>query len=341
MHAPFALRAKAEKAEKVLSTWIRPRSWLVAIVIAGVALAAYFERGTLYDWFAGPQMAATIPVSGNIEAHQSVLGFKTVQSRIVELPFDEGQWVDKGTLIARLDDSDYRQQVAINQAALDMQQRQLAAAEQDLTATGQTVQSDAADLTFRQQEYDRAAMLLKQGSGTVEQRDQTYAALRQSTAAHERDVALKNAAERQVELAKAVIESAAATLKMSQIVLGYTVLTAPFSGVIQVRQAEVGEIMVPGTPVVTSPISITFGCAPTSTRPISAGCATARRRTSPPRPIREKPTRGASLSSRPMQNSRRKAWRPTLSASRSSIASASTSITPRTNLFRACPRTRC
>ncbi len=251
MHAPFALRAKAEKAEKVLSTWIRPRSWLVAIVIAGVALAAYFERGTLYDWFAGPQMAATIPVSGNIEAHQSVLGFKTVQSRIVELPFDEGQWVDKGTLIARLDDSDYRQQVAINQAALDMQQRQLAAAEQDLTATGQTVQSDAADLTFRQQEYDRAAMLLKQGSGTVEQRDQTYAALRQSTAAHERDVALKNAAERQVELAKAVIESAAATLKMSQIVLGYTVLTAPFSGVIQVRQAELGEIMVPGTPVVT------------------------------------------------------------------------------------------
>ena len=38
---------------------------------------------------------------------------------------------------------------------------------------------------------------------------------------------------------------------MSQIVLGYTVLRAPFAGVIQVRQAELGEIMVPGTPVVT------------------------------------------------------------------------------------------
>ena len=149
MHAPFALRAKAEKAENAMRTWIRPRSWLVAIVIAGVALAAYFERGTLYDWFAGPQGAATILVSGNIEAHQSVLGFKTVQSRIVELPFDEGQWVDEGTLIARLDDSDYRQQVAINQAALDMQQHQLAAAEQNLTATGQTVESDAADLELQ------------------------------------------------------------------------------------------------------------------------------------------------------------------------------------------------
>ena len=251
MHAPLAQRSKAEKTEVAARTWAGPRAWLIAIVVAGTALAAYFERGTLYDWFAGPRVAATILVSGNIEAHQSVLGFKTVQSRIVELPFDEGQWVDKGTLIARLDDADYRQQVAINEAALNMQEQQLAAAEQNLSATTQTVESDVADLTFRQQEYDRAALLLKQGSGTVEQRDLTYAALRQSTAAHERDIALKNAAARQVELAKAAIESAQATLKMSQIVLGYTVLTAPFSGVIQVRQAELGEIMVPGTPVVT------------------------------------------------------------------------------------------
>ena len=71
-----------------------------------------------------------------------------MQSRIVELPFDEGQWVDAGTLIARLDDFDYRQQetLAINQAALDVAQRQLAAAEQNLTAARQTVESDVADL---------------------------------------------------------------------------------------------------------------------------------------------------------------------------------------------------
>ena len=33
--------------------------------------------------------------------------------------------------------------------------------------------------------------------------------------------------------------------------LGYTVLRAPFDGVILVRQAELGEVMLPGTPVVT------------------------------------------------------------------------------------------
>ncbi len=250
MHAPFTLRSTLGEIKAAAPK--RKRAWAIAVVvIVGVAVTTYFARRPLQRWMFGPSVAASILVSGNIEAHQAVLGFKTVQSRIVELPFDEGQWVDAGTLIARLDDSDYRQQVAIDQAALDVAQRQLAAAEQNLTAARQTVESDVADLEFRQQEYDRAAQLLEKGSGTVEQRDQTYATLRQSTAAHERDQALRNAAERQAELATASIRSAQETLKMSQIVLGYTVLYAPFSGVIEVRQAELGEIMVPGTPVVT------------------------------------------------------------------------------------------
>lgn len=251
MHSPLTPRSTIEKVAQTAAR--RPqRLWLLVVVlIAAVALAAYFERSTLHDWLFGRQVAATILVSGNIEAHQAVLGFKTVQSRIVELPFDEGQWVDAGTLIARLDDSDYRQQVAVNDAALEMQKRQLAAAEKNLVAAQRTVEFDAADLEFRDVEYKRADFLLQKSAGTVQQRDQTYAAWRQATAAHQRDQALQNAAERQVELAQASIRNATETLKLSQIVLDYTILRAPFSGVIQVRQAELGEIMVPGTPVVT------------------------------------------------------------------------------------------
>jgi len=249
MHAPQPLRSSIETAARNMRT----RNWLLVVVfvIAAAGIAGYFERGSLHDWLFGPQIAPTIPLSGNIEAHQSVLSFKTVQSRIIELPFDEGQWVEAGTLIARLDDSDYRQQVAVNEANLETQKRQLAAAEKNLAAAQRTVEFDAADLEFREAEYKRADFLLQKGAGTVEQRDQTYAAWRQSTAAHQRDEALANAAERQVELAQANIQSAAETLKLSKIVLDYTILRAPFSGVIQVRQAELGEIMVPGTPVVT------------------------------------------------------------------------------------------
>jgi HlyD family secretion protein len=113
------------------------------------------------------------------------------------------------------------------------------------------VEADAADLELKKADFSRADTLLKTGSGTAQVRDQTYAALRQSTAALERDQALRSAAERQVDLAKANIHNAEEALKMAQIVLGYTTLRAPFDGVITVRQAELGEIMAPGTPVVT------------------------------------------------------------------------------------------
>jgi HlyD family secretion protein len=231
----------------------RSRLALIALacVVAGAAMAAFWKRDVLMAWLAGSGGTTTIVVSGNIEAHQAVLGFKTVQSRIVELPFNEGQWVKAGTLIAKVDDSDYRQQVTISEAALEVQKRQLAAAEQNLAAAKRTVESDAADLELANLQFARADDLMKKGAGTIEARDQTSAALKKANAAIERDRALQLAAERQVDLAEANIRNADESLKLAKIVLGYTTLVAPFDGVITVRQAELGEIMVPGTPVIT------------------------------------------------------------------------------------------
>jgi HlyD family secretion protein len=231
--------------------WIKATSVVAAILLAGGGMAAYSFRDAVWTWFGWSGQVGTILVSGNIEAHQSVLGFKTVQSRIVELPFDEGKWVKAGTVIARLEDSDYRQQVTIAEAALEGQRRQLATAEQNLVAAGKIVEADAADLEMKNSDFWRADTLLQKGAGTVQARDQANAALRQSNAIHARDEALQSAAERQVELAKANVHNAEEALKMAQIVLGYTTLCAPFDGVIVVRQAELGEIMAPGTPVVT------------------------------------------------------------------------------------------
>jgi HlyD family secretion protein len=159
--------------------------------------------------------------------------------------------VTAGTVIARLDDSDYRQQVAIDEATLDVQRRQLASSEQTLEASLKTLVSDEADVTQKSMDYDRYQALWKNGNTSTQVRDQAQTSLKQSTAALERDRALARVAERNVDLARAGIHSAEETLKMAQIVLGYTVLRAPFDGVILVRQAELGEVVMPGTPVVT------------------------------------------------------------------------------------------
>src|SRR5208283_2867344 len=190
-------------------------------------------------------------VSGNIEAHESVLSFKTVQSRIVELPFDEGQTVKAGTVIARVDDADYKQQVAIAEAALNAQMRQLDVAEQNVDATRRTVVSDEADVALKELEFDRAQTLLTKGAGTIDARDVAETALKQSRAALERDEALESAADKSVALTIANIGSARANLELTKITLGYTTLNAPFDGVILVRQAELGEVISPGAAIVT------------------------------------------------------------------------------------------
>ena len=222
-----------------------------AALAMAAAVAAFGVDAPLRDWFGAGRQERTLLVSGNIEAHESVLSFTTVQARVVELPFDEGQWVKAGTVIARLDDSDYRQQVAIDEAALAVQKRQLAASEQTLEASQHTVVSDEADLAQKNLDYARYLALWKNGNASTQVRDQAQTALKQSNAALDRDRALERVAERNVELAQANIQSAEEALKMAQIVLGYTVLRAPFDGVILVRQTELGEVMMPGTPVVT------------------------------------------------------------------------------------------
>jgi HlyD family secretion protein len=242
----------ARTGSAVRATKGRERKAVVMVVVlAALGVAAWHWRGVWQDWLGPPVVATSLMVSGNIEAHESVVGFKTVQSRIVELPFDEGQWVKAGTVLARVDDADYRQQVAIAAAALETQHRQRATAEQNLIAAQKTILSDQADQAMRKLDFDRYQALWLDRFASTQQRDLVATAMRQSEAILERDQALEVAAARTIDLADANIKSAEESLALSKIVLDYTTLVAPFDGVILVRQAELGEIAVPGTPIVT------------------------------------------------------------------------------------------
>ena len=194
----------------------------------------------------GAPDAKTILVSGNIEAHESILSFKSVLSRIVELPFDEGKTVTAGTVLAKVDDADYKQEVVIAQAGLDERMRQLDVAEQNVDASRRTVVSDEAEVSLRELEFGRAQTLVTKGAGTIDTRDVAETALKQARAALERDKALEAAADKSIALAIAAIETSRANLDLAKIVLGYTTLVAPFDGVILVRQAELGEVISPG-----------------------------------------------------------------------------------------------
>src|SRR6202167_322559 len=204
----------------------KPIVWLVVALILGAG--AWTGYSILFNQH---DPTDSLLVSGNIEAHESVVSFKAVQSRVVALPFDEGQWVTAGTLLAQLDDSDYRQQVAINEAALHVQEQELASAMQKLEAARATVANDNADLAQKNIDYVRNQKLWNEKIISADQRDLSDTAQKQSNAGMQRDVAMERSAQQDIEVAKANIKNASENLQLAKIMLGYTTLRAPFGRV--------------------------------------------------------------------------------------------------------------
>ena len=75
------------------------------------------EPTSIPKWFRKTAQENVLKLSGNIEAHESLVSFK-VTGRIIALPVDEGMTLKAGDLLARLDNDDYRQQVAVDDAAV-------------------------------------------------------------------------------------------------------------------------------------------------------------------------------------------------------------------------------
>ncbi|MHB1615851.1 MAG: hypothetical protein ACYCUX_01060, partial [Metallibacterium sp.] len=97
---------------------------MLVAVMAAVTIVFWTPLHTLV--FGPAQGLVNIVVSGNIEAHQSVLSFTDVEAPITYLPFDEGREVKTGVVLARVDDRLYRQQVQMDLAALRVAHEQVA-----------------------------------------------------------------------------------------------------------------------------------------------------------------------------------------------------------------------
>ncbi|AHI76159.1 HlyD family secretion protein [Burkholderia thailandensis] len=228
-----------------------PRRLRLTLTVALAAAALGFAALRSPGWFGAPKPPPRIVVSGNIEAHESVLSFTQVQAPIVYLPFDEGARVTRGTVLARVDDRVYRRQTDIDRANVDVQTAQVEANRSNVAALEHGVLSDRFDLDEKRLDFVRADTLARQSAVSQQSRDLAQTAARQSAAALARDEALLAAARNDVALAVAGVAAAQAKRKLDEATLSYTELAAPFDGVIAVRHAELGQLAGPGVAIFT------------------------------------------------------------------------------------------
>jgi HlyD family secretion protein len=177
------------------------------------------------------------------------------------LPVEEGQQVEQGALLARLEDADSKQKVRIDQANVGVRESDLALTlagtrEQEVKAAQQTMIDAQADLEEKKLDNDRAQRLFSKDEVSAQDRDLAATALKRAEAifkaAQQRlSEAVEGSRKEDIAIARANLNEASANLGLSQVNLAYAILRAPSTGVITSRQAELGEVVAPGSPVAT------------------------------------------------------------------------------------------
>ena len=253
--SPVEVEAQPQSAEQPRKGFLRRRP--VVSAIGAVLLASVLGGGYLYADYARRFQSTD---DAFIAARQSALAPK-VSGYITEVPVIDNEHVTAGTVIARIDDRDYRialdaaeAQVAAAHANIENIDAQLEVQQAQINANqGQVDQAQAA-LVFAQQQAARYQHLEQTGYGTVQNAEQYTSQLHQQQAALQSAQATLNLAERQLGALKAQRKSAVASLAQAQaqrdqakLNLSYTTVTAAQAGRVVNLGAAVGQFAQPGT----------------------------------------------------------------------------------------------
>jgi len=174
--------------------------------------------------------------NGRIEATRVDVAAK-FGGRVAEVLAREGDFVEAGAVLARIDATELEAGIRAAEAATRQARQELAQAE------AMIAQRDG-ELTLADAELARAETLRERGYGTVETLD--LRRMQKNTALAARASALAQRA-----AAEATVESALARVAALRAQLAEHVLTAPRAGRVQYRLAEPGEVLAAGGRIVT------------------------------------------------------------------------------------------
>ena len=230
---------------------------------------------TVVDVAATQAIVQPIPTyfeaTGNLASDAATDVAPAVGGKIVEVNFDVGSYVEKGSVLVRLDDRDARirleqaqaqaeqQRKAVDQAVAALRQAQIRLNVKDgevfNTETFSQVKSTKANLDLAEKELTRAQRLFDSGdvsrSALDARRAQRDALLGQLDEARSNAaVAVKaiNSAEAAVATAKTAVATAQTQVDQARKALTDTVIYAPISGYIAERVADPGEFVTPNAP---------------------------------------------------------------------------------------------
>ncbi|MCX5850763.1 MAG: efflux RND transporter periplasmic adaptor subunit [Deltaproteobacteria bacterium] len=229
MPAEDLSKLKIDKRERSVlpSRRVKKKIFIGAVILLVVITGFFYSGGTLSPAVSvdvatvslvyPSQSISLLNASGYIVAQRRAAVASKATGRLVELMVEEGSRVEKGQVIARLENDDAA--ALRDQAAANLNSSR-AAREQSL------VERDDAE-----REYRRYEKLIAGASVARSQFDAAEARYRRAAAA--------------VKAADAMVKAAEAALRGAQVALEYTMIRAPFDAVVLTKNADIGDIVTP------------------------------------------------------------------------------------------------
>ena len=244
----------------------RPLRWFLGVVATGtlvVGTTTYVvsDRNPQYDL-----EELTVPVKEqdlrvSIEASGTVVPVKSVNispknsGRIAELFVEQGDRVQQGEKLARMENEDYEAQLSQARANLNEAQARLEEAQAGTPQEVEQAQAQVASAQSRfelaQQRRERYQSLLEKGAISQDRFDEVLseylsaqANLEQARRSLEQT---RNTNRPEINRLQAAVESAQAQYQEAQVQFQDTIIKAPFAGIITQKYATEGAFVTPTT----------------------------------------------------------------------------------------------
>lgn len=207
------------------------------LIVAGIAGFAVYKLKVKPVEVIAPKVtqnanADEVMGTGTLEARVKTTVSARIQERLAEVLVDQGDKVKAGQLLARLDDAEIKQQVAIAEATL-------AAARQTAERVSADLARSEAVLTQARLDHKRLMGLLASNAVSQTDTDKAVEALHVAEADLKRSHAAIAEAQGQVLVAEK-------TLLYRKEQMAFTQIHAPYDGLIIRRDRDPGDMLVPG-----------------------------------------------------------------------------------------------
>jgi multidrug efflux pump subunit AcrA (membrane-fusion protein) len=180
----------------------------------------------------------------------TTLSSKVIGS-VISMRVREGDRVRAGQLLAEIDSRDARTQADKAQAGLREAQTSVDEVEKSVRAAESSRAAAEANRNLAAATFKRYQALLERKSVSQQEFDEAQARHKVAEAEVERAEQMLQSIQARRNQVTARIDQARADVAGAQVYVGYSRITAPISGIVTMKQADVGTLAAPGTPLLT------------------------------------------------------------------------------------------